>query len=80
VPQRKTPGSPYSGWYEKYRKGRKVDSRTMNKIFRLPVRVSVSMERDLHLKLVRFSAQEWVTYSALVVAALTEFLAKHTGE
>lgn len=77
MPQHRTPGSKYSGWYEKYRKGRKVDSRTMNKIFAYPVRVSVAMDRDLHLKLVRFSNREWVTYSALVGAALTDFFAKH---
>lgn len=80
MPAHQTPGSKYHGWYAKYRQGRKVDSRTMNRFFAYPVRVSVAMERDLHLKLVRFSNREWVTQSALVVAALTDFFAKHLGE
>jgi hypothetical protein len=73
----KTPGSPYHGWYARYRQGRKQDSRTKNVIYEYPDRVIFTLNPRLHLRLIRFGYKEWVTKSALAERAIEEFLDKH---
>ena len=72
MPGNRTPGSPYAGWYERYRRRRLQNPKSGE-----GHRYNIWMRQDLHYAIQRFAEENDATMSFVLSVAAEEYLAKH---